>query len=362
MTADGELIGGRYRLGEPLGRGRRGFVWLAHDEHLQRTVAARPVRLPRAETPAAGQRARTLALLQANQATRIKHPGIVTVYQVVPASDDIWLITEYVPSRPLSEFLSRNGKLTPKQTASLGGQLASALLAAQKRGLLHRSIEPANVLFADDGDVQLTDFGIGPVVPETGYQAPEVLRGQEATSASDVFSLGATLFMAVEGRPPFGPSGTDAPTVGQGAGDGLSEVLERMLAIDPRARPTMKGAEEALSALARGQRPAPESLRAPAPPVPVARPVPPVTRRPPPAEGRHPGHPEPAGRRPEHPESAGHHPGRVEPTERTPLPAFATAGAAQAASGGPANRYLSTVLAVLAAAALGILFTELFLI
>lgn len=364
MTVDGRLIGGRYRLGQPIGLGRRGFVWLAHDEHLQRTLAARPVHLPRTVGPAAERRAREWALKQARQAIGIKHPGIVTVYQVVPEGNDIWLITEYVPSRPLSEYLTKQGRLTAKQTASLGAQLASALLAAQGRGLLHRSVEPANVLLADDGDVQLTDFGIGAVIQDPACQAPEVQRGGEPTSASDVFSLGATLFLAVEGSVPFA-AGHDALAHDDVADPGLTEVLGRMVAPNPAARPTMHGAEQALAALARGQRPAPELLRPPAAAQPpAARPVPPVVRtgsaapQPRPDAPARQGEPERAAQ----PAAAPAPEGATQPQPRTSTSRTAPGRTDPEPVPRPRPRLLLGALAVIAAALAGILFTEFLLL
>ncbi|MGH3949536.1 MAG: protein kinase domain-containing protein, partial [Pseudonocardiaceae bacterium] len=184
MTTEGSLIGGRYRLTQPIGRGRRGFVWIAQDERLHRTVAAKPVPLSRTVSPAATRRERALALHHAAQASRVKHEGVVTVYDVVPVDDDIWLIMQYVPSRPLSEFLSRSGKLTAAQAAATGAQLASALVAAHGHGLLHQAVEPANVLLVDDGGVQITDFGVGVVTQDPAYRAPEVARGETATPAA----------------------------------------------------------------------------------------------------------------------------------------------------------------------------------
>ncbi|MGH3520353.1 MAG: protein kinase domain-containing protein, partial [Haloechinothrix sp.] len=276
MTTEGALIGDRYRLGEPIGRGRRGFVWLAQDERLHRTIAVMPIQLPRTTTPAAADRERALALTQAAQVSRIKHENVVTVYDVVPEGDDIWLIIEYVPSRPLSEFLSRNGRLPGAQTAALGAQLAAGLVAAHEYGVLHRGVEPANVLLADDGGVQLTDFGIGLVVQDPAYRAPEVLRSGLVSASSDVFSLGATLFTATVGAPPFGSTGNETAPSLPATDDVLAPVLVRMLCADPAMRPSMSGVADALTAVANGAAPSAESLASPAP---IARPVPPVTRR-----------------------------------------------------------------------------------
>lgn len=360
MIAEGELIAGRYRLGEPIGRGRRGFVWLAHDERLQRTVAAKPVELPRTTTVAAARHARDRALRQARQASRIRHPGVVTVYDVVPGDDDIWLITEFVPARPMSDFLGGNGTLTAAQTASIGAQVASALVAALEHGVVHQAVEPATVLLADDGGVQLTDFGIGAATQDQAYRAPEVLRGQEATRASDVFSLGATLFRAVAGATAFDRLGTGSVPPVLRADPGLGQVLHRMLAADPLLRPTTQGVAEALSALADGREPDPATLVGPPPPPAyVPRPVPPVSRRTHPPVATQPPGPVP-------PPAAEPHGVAADPVARRPAAVLASAGMTGMTSAdrstGAGHRTVLVGFAVLAAALAGILFTEFFLL
>ncbi|MGH3952114.1 MAG: protein kinase domain-containing protein, partial [Pseudonocardiaceae bacterium] len=222
-----------------------------------------------------------------------------------------------------------------------------------------------NVLLVDDGGVQITDFGVGVVTQDPAYRAPEVARGETATPAADVFSLGATLFMAAEGAPPFGPTGADPtpalPTNDEPTNDEpLGHALSRMLSADPALRPTMTGVEEALTAMAEGRTPSPDSLVAPPPaPARIARRVPPVTRR---THSRA----VPAAVRPTQPTPAAAPPPRARQPPVPPGPvrraAFAPAGVANASRTGGSVRVLIVALAVLFAALAGALFTELFLL
>ncbi|MGH3468734.1 MAG: serine/threonine-protein kinase, partial [Thermocrispum sp.] len=230
---EGTLIGDRYRLSQPIGRGRGGFVWIAQDARVQRTVAAKPIALR-------GPQDAGFALEQAKHAARLKHQCAVTVYDVLADGQQVWIITEYVPSRTMSDFITGHGRLDATDTATLGTQLSAALAAAHEIELLHRAIEPPNVLLADDGGVQITDFGIGALHSDEMYQAPEVVAGGAHTAASDVFALGATLFYAVEGADPFGADGS-GPTLHHLSGTPLQPVLMRMLSVDPSMRPTMEG-------------------------------------------------------------------------------------------------------------------------
>jgi len=266
VTTEGRLLGDRYRLSQPIGRGNGGFIWIAQDQSVHRTVAAKPVALPRGGTT--GDTDLEVAVRRARDAARLKHSCAVTVYDVLIEADGIWLITEYVPSRTMSDFIAGHGKLAAHDTVTLGAQLAAALAAATELGLIHRAVEPANVLLADDGAVQITDFGIGTLHHDQAFRAPEVIAGRAATSASDVFSLGATLYFALHRTTPFGPLGTDpgpeSPnaahdtiTIGRRADAAtlLPQLLERMLAIDPAQRPSMTDCWEALTAIAEGRQP-----------------------------------------------------------------------------------------------------------
>ncbi|SNR37492.1 Serine/threonine protein kinase [Haloechinothrix alba] len=272
MSGEGTLIGGRYRLEQPLGRGQWGVVWLASDERLHRTVAARPLCARRGhaddEPGQTAQRAEALALRDAELASELRHPYAVTVYGAVAEHDDIWLITQYVPSRTMSDVLTAGSPFPAAQVCTLGMRLACALRAAHDLGLVHRAVDPAAVLLDEDGDVQITDFVVGLTYGDSPYRAPEVRDTLAATAAADVYSLGATLHRATTGTPLPEHEGTARPT------GTLHDVLLRMLTRDPAARPTMRGVEEALTALAHGRSPDPASLSAP-----DRSPKPPLTQR-----------------------------------------------------------------------------------
>lgn len=262
MYDEGTLIADRYRLGQPIGHGRSGFVWVAHDLRVNRTVAARPVPVSRC----GGEAAVSAALAEARRALRFRHEYVMSGYDVFVAEDDVWLVTEYVPGRLLTECVGR-GRLGATEVASIGAQLASAMAAAHAQGLLHRAIEPANVVLGDDDDAVITNFGIGTLHQDQTYCAPEVVAGGVVTAAADVFSLGGTLYYAVEGIAPFsaqgisetGPLISGDPQTADADPD-LHLVLRRMLAADPALRPTMAGVQRALAAVGEGRRPDPAAL------------------------------------------------------------------------------------------------------
>jgi serine/threonine protein kinase len=276
VTTDGTLIAGRYRLDQPIGRGRAGLVWLAFDTGLHRTVAAKRLQLQAGPDGSITEEERERALREGRQAARVDHPSAITVHDAVADGPDVWLIMEYVPSRNMADFLDEHGYLTPEQAAFLGIQLGSALAAAHAVGVPHRVLQPGNVLLADDGGVKITDIGISDPQPDPAYQAPEVARGEPATEASDAFSLGATLFAAVEGKPPFGVDGKGEQESPHRAGQ-LTGALLKMLRSDPARRPTMTDTVASLRAITAGDQQtafvpptAPPVLTVPA--VPAARP------------------------------------------------------------------------------------------
>lgn len=303
------LVAGRYRLGERIGAGAMGIVWRARDERLRRTVAVKQL-LVRPGLDAVGtEEARSRAMREARIAARLQHPNAVTVYDVAEHDDQPWLIMEYVPSRSLGAELAERGPLPPYRVARIGSQVAAALAAAHDAGVVHRDVKPGNVLIAADGTAKITDFGISRAVDDvvltaTGllsgtpaYLAPELAQGGLPVSASDVFSLGSTLYAAVEGQPPFGTG--DNPlallhTVAAGAvtpprnAGPLTEVLMSLLAREPDARPTMREAADRLAAVAdtgalvadRAADPG-QAWTSPVPPVVDRRPVPPGPVSPP---------------------------------------------------------------------------------
>ncbi|MFD4644030.1 protein kinase [Lentzea sp. NPDC058436] len=274
MTDDGRLVAGRYRLSQRIGSGAMGVVWTAHDERLHRTVAVKQLLLQPGLAEADTDEAKRRAMREGRIAARLQHPHAVAVYDVAEDDSQPWLIMEYLPSKSLSAVLSERGTLPPRDVASIGMQVASALAAAHNAGIVHRDIKPGNVLLGDDGTVKITDFGIsratgdvtvtatGMLAGTPAYLAPEVAKGYDPGSPSDVFSLGSTLYAAIEGEPPFGlsentiallhkvASGKVNPPRNAGP---LTALLMRLLRAEPEDRPTMAEARDALAAVANGQ-------------------------------------------------------------------------------------------------------------
>ena len=209
------LIADRYRLLHVLGQGSMGTVWAAHDEVLGRQVAVKGILhtpgMPDAE--AAQLRERTMR--EARAIAALSHPNLVTLYDVVQQDGDPYVVMELVPSRSLGEVLQEQGCLTEKQGAAVLDAVAAALASAHRVGITHRDVKPGNVLIADDGRVKLTDFGIARNVAEAtmtargitlgtpAYIAPEVAQGGDVSEAADRWSLGATLWAAMAGEPPY---------------------------------------------------------------------------------------------------------------------------------------------------------------
>ncbi|WP_433190309.1 serine/threonine-protein kinase [Actinoallomurus sp. CA-150999] len=254
----GRLLAHRYRLTGLLGQGGMGAVWRARDEQLNRDVAIKELQLP--EHLDAAQRQIWLARLnrEARAAARLKHPGIITVHDLVTGDDERpWIVMELVRDGSLGDLLKAQGPLAPQQVAGIGLQMLDALRAAHQAGITHRDIKPANVLLEGDR-VVLTDFGIaavdgddtltrsGEVMGTPAFMSPEQVRGLPATAESDLWSLGATLYTAVEGRPPFTGTSTGAVYVAVATEDPapathagpLEPVVNGLLRKDPAQRLT----------------------------------------------------------------------------------------------------------------------------
>ena len=246
-----------------------GVVWRAYDERLGRDVAVKRLHARAGLDPAEAEVWSHRAMREARITARLHHPHAVPVFDVVEHDGQPCLVMQYFPSRSLAELLAERGRMPVPEVARIGAEVASALAAAHRAGIVHRDVKPANVLIAPDGTARITDFGIahalgdvsltttGMVTGTPAYLAPEVARGGDASPASDVFSLGSTLYTALEGRPPFGTSenamallhlvasGDVVPP--QHAGD-LGPLLLRMLTADPASRPTMDEVAAQLSA------------------------------------------------------------------------------------------------------------------
>ncbi|WP_328905371.1 protein kinase [Streptomyces sp. NBC_00234] len=274
-TDAGPVLAGRYRLGDVLGRGGMGRVWRAHDEVLHRTVAVKELTagLYVAEADRAVLHARTQK--EARAAARITHPGVVTVHDVIEHDNRPWIVMQYVDGPSLADATKESGEIVPREAARIGLHVLSALRAAHSAGVLHRDVKPGNVLLARDGQVLLTDFGIaaiegdstitrtGELVGSIDYLAPERVRGGDPGPASDLWSLGATLYTAVEGRSPFrrtSPISTmqavviEEPPAPTRAGP-LGPVITALLRKEPGDRPTAAEAERMLLDAMEGREP-----------------------------------------------------------------------------------------------------------
>ncbi|MFJ8744954.1 protein kinase [Embleya sp. NPDC127516] len=285
----GRLVDGRYRLGEPLGRGGMGTVWLAFDELLRRDVAVKEVRIPddldEMETQGRCER----ALREARAAARITHPNVVTIFDVAEDDGRPWIVMELVRAPSLTDVLEE-GRMAPHEAAEVGLAVLAALRAARAADVLHRDVKPSNILMAPGGRIVLTDFGIatvagsvtltatGMLVGSPEYLAPERVLGRRPGPASDLWSLGVTLYQAVEGFSPFRRTGamdtlsavlTDEPAPPRQSG-ALWPAIEALLRKDPLERADEDDTERLLMA-------AMVSGGAPAPQEPSAEPIPPGT-------------------------------------------------------------------------------------
>ena len=321
MTAPGSdplRIGNRYRIEEQIGIGAMGAVWRATDELLNRPVAVKELLALAPGTSASDvEDSRQRLLREGRIGARLQHAHVISMFDVVIHDERPWLVMEYLPSDSLATVVRHKGPLAPVQVAAIGRDVADGLSAAHLAGVVHRDVKPGNVLIGTDGRVKLTDFGVSRAVDDvqltrTGliagtpaFLAPEIAQGRTPTSASDVFALGATLYAAVEGVPPFGLDdnayallhkvATEPPVPPQHAGP-LTVLLMRLLAVDPADRPSAAQARDLLGAVAAGQDPLPQAApdrpnatrifsAAAAAPGPSTRPEMVAATPPPPADG-----------------------------------------------------------------------------
>ncbi|GAA1952556.1 serine/threonine-protein kinase [Kitasatospora viridis] len=269
----GRVIGERYRLVSALGEGGMGRVWRARDQALDCDVAVKELVLP-TNLPAAERTERVLrAQREARNAARLRdHPNIITIHDIVMDGDAPWIVMELLQVRDLAQLIAEQGPLPVPRVAAIAAALLDALRAAHAAGITHRDVKPANVLITDGGRVVLTDFGIavreadtaltatGEFIGSVEYIAPERARGGEGGPAADLFSLGATLYCALEGRPPFGRGhpaevltavlfNDPAPPVRSGP---LGPLVLGLLAKDPARRLTAEQAAARLAGSAAG--------------------------------------------------------------------------------------------------------------
>ena len=235
-----------------------GIVWAARDELLARPVAVKEVWLPASVDDGERELLRERTLREARAAARLDHACAVRVFDVCEENDLAFIVMELVEGRTLSDVVHTDGPVAPARAAELGGCVLDALTAAHAAGIIHRDVKPGNILVRPDGRVTLTDFGIastagdssitstGLLLGSPAYIAPERARGLPPEPSSDLWSLAATLYTVVEGRPPFDRQDpvatlmavvTDEPAPWERAGPLLGPLLERMLAKDPADRP-----------------------------------------------------------------------------------------------------------------------------
>ena len=216
QTAEpGRVVAGRYRLGAVIGRGGMGVVWRARDELLSRDVAVKEMIWPPGLTAEEQQAACHRATREAQVAARLNHRNVIRVYDIVESGGCPWIVMELLPYRSLRDVIAEEGPLTPVETAEVGLQILAALRAAHAEGIIHRDVKPANILIGPGNRAVLTDFGIawaadnpaattvGLLIGSPSYIAPERARGGHSGAPADLWGLGASLYAAVEGTPPF---------------------------------------------------------------------------------------------------------------------------------------------------------------
>src|SRR5215213_6402711 len=253
----GRRVANRYELTDELGHGGMGVVWRATDTLLSRQVALKEVDLPRGSDAEDREGLRARVNREARAAARLSHPGVVTVYDIAHDGDRDYIVMELVSAPTLEELVRTRGPLAPDRAARLGLGLLDALEAAHRAGIVHRDLKPRNVMVREDGATKLADFGIasvqgdprltvtGLVVGSPAYMAPEQVEAEPVSPATDLWALGATLWFAVEGQPPFGGGEFQTlsaivngrPRQARRLGP-LAPVLARLLVKDPAARAT----------------------------------------------------------------------------------------------------------------------------
>ena len=293
MPPTSTVVADRYVLSEKVGSGGMGVVWRGYDELLQRQVAVKELHFPPHMSAEERERLAHRTLREARAVAAVDTPNAVRVFDIVEQDGRPWIVMEYLDGSTLTDVLRERGPLPPDEIIRIGQALLNALEAAHAAGVLHRDVKPSNVMIAPDGRVALTDFGIatsidgesgdttsGVIVGSPAYMSPERARGESPTGASDLWSLGATLWTAAEGRPPFeGPTGlatmtavaTEPPPRCARCAGPLGDLLVRLMDRDPAARPSLDVVRRELSALVATvpRRPVPSDAY-PTEPLPVA--------------------------------------------------------------------------------------------
>ena len=268
MTELGSVLGGRYRLDQVIGQGGMATIFRATDSQLGREVAVKVLRPEFGSDPQFVER----FTREARAAASLSHPNIVQVYDYGTAPAGPYIVMEQVAGGDLSVALGEHGALPPTAVARTGQQVADALAAAHARGLVHRDIKPGNILLSPDGRVQVADFGIAQAaasspVTATGitlgsvlYFSPEQARGDTATPASDIYSLGLVIYELLTGQRAFSGDSPAAVAVARLSGGvpspmsvrqdmppALDAIVRWCLATDPGARPSAAELSQALA-------------------------------------------------------------------------------------------------------------------
>jgi eukaryotic-like serine/threonine-protein kinase len=280
--APDRIVADRYALERPVGRGGMGVVWHARDVVLGREVAVKEVVLPPTLPDSERRAAQARVLREARAAARLNHPSAVTVYDVVQDQGGTFIVMELVGAPTLAELVRAEGPLPPERVAEIGAQVASALEAAHRAGIVHRDVTPGNVMVPQDGTAKLADFGVaslqgdprltsaGLAIGSPAYMAPEQAKGEPTGPPTDYWGLGATMFYAVEGQAPFDQGSSIAtltavvnqdPRPMRRAGP-LAPLLTALLAKNPARRPPAIALRAASRLLAASPAPPTEDLRA----------------------------------------------------------------------------------------------------
>ncbi|MFJ2497004.1 serine/threonine-protein kinase [Streptomyces sp. NPDC087539] len=283
------VIDGRYELLHSLGRGGMGEVWEALDTRLDRHVAVKGLLGRDAVGAATQEQMMQRARREAAAIAKIRHPNVVAVHDRVESGNQVWIVMDLLNARSLADLIREERRLPVRRTAAIGLQVLSGLRAVHEARVVHRDVKPANILFAKDDFAILVDFGIatfdgaapltraGELIGTFKYLAPELLAqtAQEsiATSASDLWSLGVTLYEMVEGRHPFDRpneyevlvAACQSDPLPMEHGRELAEVVGRLMHKNPNRRLSAEGAEDMLRALLRRTAARPDPVRPPDP-------------------------------------------------------------------------------------------------
>jgi len=243
-----EIIGGRYRLEEPIGRGGMATIFKAVDEQMMdRLVAVKVLREVYSNDPKFVTRFQR----EARAASALQHPNIVQVFDYGQSAESYYIVMEYIDGMDLRRYIKRrNGILSVERAVEIARAVAMGLGAAHRRGIVHRDVKPQNVMVNDDGLVKLTDFGIASMYKDadaerlttTGmtlgtvqYYAPEQAQGEIVRPSADVYALGIVMYEMLTGQTPF-----DGDTPVAVAMKHIQEEPEPPSALNARIPPTLE--------------------------------------------------------------------------------------------------------------------------